>query len=166
MFKWLQKLSYVGLGIVLAILIYSVYLDVRGQVYLMLPSSNIFTARVVVPDFNIGDDPVIQYDRTINRDFLGSFTVKLENVSTGAIECYGEGHGYTYHANTPSPNGSKLSWFMNTDCTNDPLVNTGQHFLETTWTIQVEGLPERYVTVDSNTFNIYPKGTVPALTKK
>src|SRR6185503_12577049 len=166
----LKKLSYITFGLVLAFLGYAIFLDARSQIYLWTPVSNVFNAHVVVPDYNLGDNPQVQYDRTINQEFVGDFTVKLMDVKTGISECYGEGRGFHYDPNTPvivnNDTLDTLDWYMNSDCSHNPNVTTGQHFLETTWTIHREGLPDKYFSVDSNIFNIYPTGTKPALTSK
>lgn len=163
-FNILTKIG-VGLsGIALAGILYASFLTLRDQVYLMLPTSQVFSVQqTIVPDFPFGTDPVIQYDRKISQSFVGDFSVELKSATTGDTECFGSGRGINYSIGELHSENITLAWYLNIKpgqlyvaC---PTISTGQHFLETNYTIHMEGLPTKYLTTHSNVFEIQPKGS-------
>lgn len=165
-FNILTKIGVAISGIALAGILYASFLTLRDQVYLMSPTSQILSVQqVIVPDFQFGTDPIVQYDRKINQTFVGDFNVELKSATTGDTECFGSGRGINYSAGEMHADNITLGWYLNFKpgqlyavC---PLISTGQHFLETNYTIHIEGLPAKYLTTHSNVFEIQPKDTHP-----
>ena len=150
-----HTLSYVVMGIILAVIAYMGFLQVDTLFYMKQPISNIFISSVIVPDFKKGTNPEIQYNRTINTSFLGDFSAELKSVDDGVTICSGEGHGIKYEAGEPiRKSDTEFDWYIGNFCSKSDLLQPGQYYLETTYTIKVEGYPDRFLTTRSNVFTV------------
>lgn len=158
--KFLNSVSYVVthyvvMGVILAIVAYMSYLQIDSLMYMKQPISNIFMSSVIVPDFDVGENPEVQYNRNINTSFLGDFSVELKKVDDGTTICYGEGHGIKYTQGEPlRKEDTDFDWYIGNHCSNNPLLTAGQYYLETTYTIHIEGYPDRFLTIRSNVFTV------------
>lgn len=127
--------------------------------YMTMPVTHIFQADVFVPDFIVGEDPLITYESTKFQTFSGDFDVEIKN-SNGMPICRGQGRNITYTPDDTVPSDATLSWFMwnqhPPDCAVERL-HPGRYFLDVTYTIRVEGYPIRYYRIKSNVFNVENK---------
>lgn len=120
------------------------------------PATDFFTVREInIPDFEQGDDPVMVYDRTIKRDFIGTFIVELRKAEKGVREpACANSVVRTYKIGEKPPETVTLKWFVDREC---PLPE-GQYVAEATWRIEAEGFPMKEYSAVSNVFRVLPKG--------
>lgn len=145
-------------GLFLAVFTYQSYGHIKDQIYLASDINNVFIVHsVVVPDFILGEDPPVQYDRDILQNFIGDYRVELKFVLTGETVCFGSGDNVKYDIGEKSPDHITFTWFMNTVC--DPRkILPGQYYLEVNYDIRIEGSPARTYVKQSNVFTIFPPG--------
>lgn len=116
------------------------------------PVENIFAASVAVPDFTIGTDPLVIYDREIKKSFIGGFTVEIKNLQQVSV-CYGITSGLKYDKGEQlDPTVTTLSWYVYAECAKH--LKVGQYYIETTYTIDAADLPRKYLTTTSNIFTV------------
>ena len=122
-----------------------------------MPITDIFEASVYVPDFVVGDNPLLIYDTEKKQTFNGDFTVEIK-TSDGDIMCRGYENNITYSRDDIiSPERTSLVWFLGNqvppDCYKD--LEPGLSYMEVNYTIRVEGFPDRYYKIKSNFFTIF-----------
>ena len=117
-----------------------------------VPASEFFVASVMVPDFNIIENPLIIYNRTIKADFIGSYHVEVKGID-GTTVCRGGDDGIRYAVfEELMVKNATFDWYIGEECR--PSMESGQYFLETTYTINLDGYPTKYMTTISNIFEI------------
>ena len=118
------------------------------------PITNWFTLNQVnVPDFYVGEDPVIAYDRLIFKDFSADITVELHAVDSESTRLICVGHKkqkYTVKTGF-DVTGITLSWFMNTRCDQ---IKVGNYRLIAYWKIHRPGYKDITVKTLSNIFRV------------
>lgn len=151
----LHKLSYVVIGLSLALFLYSAYIEIDTAFYMNQPIENIFISSVVVPDFKVGDNPIVQYERTIKHTFVGDFHVEVKSADDGITICSGNGIDIRYEkGELLNKNITSFDWYVGNKCSLSPLLLPGQYYLETNYLISMEGFPNRYLTTKSNVFTV------------
>lgn len=120
------------------------------------PATDFFTVREInIPDFVQGTDPVMVYDRTIKRDFIGTFVVEIHRAEKGAnYAVCSNSATRTYKAGEKAPETVTLDWFVDRKCGLMP----GQYVAETAWKIEAEGYPDKEYSAISNVFRVIPEG--------
>lgn len=121
-----------------------------------VPATDFFTVREInIPDFVEGSDPVVVYDRTIKRDFIGTFIVEIHKAETSAnYAVCSNSAARNYKAGEKPPPTVTLKWFVDRDCG----LSAGQYVAETTWKIEAEGYPAKEYSATSNVFRVLPEG--------
>ena len=157
-----KTLRYAGIllsGLLIAAILYTGYKEVGNSYYLASPIENVFEVqKVIVPDFTLGEDPNVVYERLISRSFVGDFIVEVKSPETNETICFNGAKGIKYSAGEEHIPIVNLSWFLfakdlKSAC---PELTTGQYYLETNYTIHIEGLPDRHVVNLSNVFEVLP----------
>jgi len=120
------------------------------------PATDFFVVNTLsIPDFVEGTDPVMVYDRTIKKDFLGTFMVEIRATTATAnyTVCSNSG-SRSYTVGKKLPETITLKWFVDRDCG----LLAGQYVAETTWKIEAQGYPMKEYSAVSNVFRVIPKG--------
>ena len=153
MLKINGPLSFVLVGLFIAIFVYSLFLNVRTYYERFIPNLPVFEATLLVPDFKTGEDAVVQYHRDITASFIGQYFVEVKSAETGKMVCHGEGEGsYTPEDHLYPP--IFFSWYVNSECVTS--IPPGQYFVETVHVINQEDKPEDHYTTISNIFTVTP----------
>ena len=99
------------------------------------PVEDYFEIRqLAVPDFHIGEDPKIVYDRSIHKPFRGEWAASLEVVGTLYQSCANSAT-VDYSPDRKLPDGGpSLSWFMGKPC----FLTAGDYRLSVCWVIERE----------------------------
>lgn len=115
------------------------------------PPSDFMTVEVVVPDYVVGDDPSVQYNRTIHRHLRGVWAAEIRSLTTPGWQCGGTG------VNLYSPNEKQinlsLSEFIGKKCD----VKPGKYLLEVRWDFVDEDNRHAAVTYITEPFTVKEK---------
>ena len=123
-----------------------------------VPAEAFFEVKSVsVPNFIEGDNPLIVYDRLVKKQFMGFWNVEVHMLAGATDYAYCTGSGSAkYETKEQLPKiGVTLEWFIGKDCHLPP----GQWILQTNWEIHADGYPPKFLTFNSNSFNILPVGS-------
>jgi hypothetical protein len=153
-FKVLGAASVFVIGAALASILFTGYVEVKRAVSLNTPIETIFEARTTIPDFVAGEIPPVQYDRTIHQAFQGSYSVEVKSIADGVTRCYGSGTSL-YEPGETLANPVTLDWYVNGSCATR--LVPGQYIVETHYSLEREGLPDRFYDTASNVFSVIPK---------
>lgn len=120
------------------------------------PATEFFEVKNInIPDFTQGTDPVMAYDRTIKKNFIGTFIVEIHKAEKDVHNAVCSNSATrTYKANEQPPDIVTLDWFVDRKCGLPP----GQYVVETTWKIEAEGYPAKEYSALSNVFRVLPEG--------
>ena len=108
---------------------------------------------IYVPDHKAGSNPLMIYDREVNRDFTGFWIAEVQRVKPGALfqhECSGFGTSQYSTDETIENNEVTWEWFLGRPCAIPP----GRYRLRVSYTLKVAGWPEKDLTVTSNVFTV------------
>ena len=154
MLKLNGPLSYILVGLFSAIIIYSLFLNVKSYMDDFIPSPPLIEAIVNVPNFEFGTIPIISYQRTIYAQFRGIYYVEVKNSLTGETVCDGQGSAVYTVNDKISPNIT-LDWYINEKCSER--LTVGQYYLDTSYVMDVEGNnAKRFYSHESNIFTVTP----------
>lgn len=110
------------------------YQYIQDQRRELAPLSDYFEVRQIgVPNFPVGHNPVMIYDRTIKRPFRGRYTVEVQEAGTlqPIEECTGS-FDINYDPDKKLPvGGPTLFWFIGHECD----IPIGTYRLEACWDI-------------------------------
>lgn len=123
-----------------------------------VPAANWFTVNdIYIPDFQIGDNPTITYDRTIKEPFRGFWVIEVERFLEDGktiLECTGSGVN-DYEVTDYIPRNSvSFEWFIGRRCEALP---PGSYRLRGSWKMKRYGWPDKQIIKYSNVFKIGPK---------
>ena len=142
--------SYIFIGLMVAAAMYSTYTSVKSEIYMLQPIANVFEAHLVVPNFKIGDDPSVNYTRSIRRELFIRATSQVIEVKSGFPVCVRNDNAYLYPSKPFDTTSLHISYYMQ-GCM--PL-KLGQYYISSDLQISIEGLPDRRVTLTSNVFDV------------
>lgn len=121
--------------------------------FLTLPGSAWIEARVTVPNYIAGENPTVDYHRTIHRTFTGNFFVEIHRADGSPGQwCVGSG-GRIY--STHEPKSLPLGLLDYTGAKSCDLA-PGKYIITTCWTWQVLFVSKTYC-AHSNTFTVASK---------
>lgn len=123
--------------------------------YLLPASIWLEVSDVRVFDARAGEPIPMAVARRINRDFNGTWAAGIRRLEPDGWTpyCPAKG-GVPYQTDSKLPNPLTLQWWTHPDCQS---LQPGTYQMRTTWTILGDGLlPNKYVTADSNIFEIRP----------
>lgn len=140
------------------------YVQYQKAAHEAAPATDWFTVREVnIPNFVEGQNPIIVYDRTIKKDFFGTFVVEIHKAEPGVnYAVCSNSASRTYKAGEKPPETVDLKWFVDRDCG----LKSGQYVAETTWKIEAEGYPDKEYSAVSNVFQVLPAGSQTYITPK
>ena len=144
----------------LTMLISTLYLTdyIRHRQRADVPAANWFTVNdIYVPDFAVGENPTITYDRTIKEPFRGFWVIEVERFlddGKSVLECTGSGvNDYEVTDYLPK-NSVSFEWFIGRRCDALP---PGNYRLRGSWKMKRPDWPDKQVVRYSNVFQITPK---------
>lgn len=125
-------------------------------------------AEIFVPNHEVGDDPLIVYDRSINADFTAFWVVEVQRRDNQIererffASCSGSGTNIYEQDDYLDPERVTWTWFIGRDC----VVPPGIYRLVTTWDMRVPQFDrvKRYKVL-SNVFTVYPTGRMPVVSR-
>lgn len=135
-----QNVIDVVIAVVLALVVFLTASEV-SRIYRLVtlhtvPSESFFEPlQLDVPNFSVGDRPVILYDRIIHREFTADWVVEVQQVQeNGSVlaVCSGSGHTiYQPEKGLPST-GVTLDWFLGRPCD----LDEGTYRVVANWVIE------------------------------
>ena len=114
-------------------------------------------ASVQVADGIEGKPVLMHVERTIHRDFTGTWGVSVRSLTNhgSSVACAASAVS-SYRINADLPGVLTLGWWTNGRCETLP---AGTYLIQTTWQIHGSGiLPSKTVQATSNPFVIYARG--------
>jgi len=150
-----KPIMVVAVGLTLPTVVVSSWKNISDTLYLQSDIRNIFTGSVFVADFSVGDNPIILYNRDIKTEFNGDYTVEVKRLGTNEVICRGFERNITYSPDETLPQEPSFNWYVGDVCAEK--LGVGEYYLETNWTINVEGKPSRFYKNVSNIFKVLPK---------
>lgn len=111
--------------------------------------------RVDVGSSVVGQHVFLDVDRTIHREFRGTYLVEVRRFPSREVVCVA-GDSLVYRPDGSLPDIITLEWWANDGECSGPDLSVGEYIIVTTWTIHTEipGVPDRSLTVESNPFEI------------
>lgn len=119
------------------------------------PASDYFiVSQIGIPNFTVGENPLVLYDRTVLQDFTAEFTAEIQDASTLQAVCTST-KTVNYSPDKDLPEGGPtLSWLMYREPLPDCNPPVGTYRVHICWTIdRVEAVPVR-MCEHSNTFSV------------
>jgi hypothetical protein len=95
-------------------------------------------------------------ERSINRDFVGSWTVSVKQYSVAGWVSFCSASGQTrYTKDAKLPANLDLGWWTDGRC---PSLPVGRYLVDTVWSVHSVfwGLPTKDVVIRSNIFEVTP----------
>ena len=124
------------------------------------PITDYFEVRQIgVPDFPLGTNPVIIYDRSVNKAFRGSYTVEVQEAGTlqPLPECTGSAE-VNYDPDKQLPvGGPTLFWFIGHSC----IIPIGSYRIEACWDIHRDRATEVHYCKPSAIFSVFDPSSPP-----
>lgn len=124
-----------------------------------VPADNWFAVHSIwVPDFHVGDNPTLTYDREIKEPFLGFWLIEVERAGESGrflAVCSGSGINDYQVVDYVPKNSMTWEWFIGRRCPDGALV-PGQYRLRGSWKMKRQDWPEKVVVAYSNLFKVLP----------
>ncbi len=100
-----------------------------------VPVSEIYTVeQVYVTDYKVGVDPIVVYDRTVLKSFVGEWFASVYPMNSNFAVCAGQGK---HHYNPiDEPINITLSWYLDERCD----LPVGEYLMRTVWSIEGSGV--------------------------
>jgi hypothetical protein len=127
-------------GITLALVVFLTASEAH-RVYRLLtlhtvPAEEFFEPiQLNIPDFSVGQNPVIFYDRIIHKEFVANWVVEVQliqdNGQTIAV-CTGNGHNIYQPEKGLPEEGATFAWFIGAPCSIAP----GSYRMVANWSIE------------------------------
>jgi hypothetical protein len=119
------------------------------------PASDYFVVNQIgIPNFTLGENPVVLYDREVKQAFSGSFTAEIQDAANLNVICPST-KTFNYDPAKQLPReGVTLSWLMYREPLPDCKPPVGTYRVEICWTInRIDAVPVR-MCEHSNTFSV------------
>jgi hypothetical protein len=143
----------VALVILMSVLYLSDYIRMRQRAD--VPAANWFTVNdIYVPDFKLGENPTMTYDRSIKEPFRGFWVIELERFQDDGktvLECTGSGVNDYEVADFLPRNSVTFEWFIGRKC---PSLSPGNYRMRGSWKMKRDGWPDKQIIRYSNVFKI------------
>jgi len=122
-----------------------------------VPAANWFTVNdIYVPDFRVGENPTLVYDRTIKEPFRGFWVIEIERFlqdGKTVLACTGSGvNDYEVTDYIPK-NEVAFEWLIGRECDD---LEPGSYRMRGSWLMKRYGWPDKQVVKYSNVFQIKP----------
>lgn len=152
---WRWRAIELTLAAALLFIIISATSSITMRLRADVAASNWFTVNeIYVPDFKIGEDPLLTYDRSIKEPFLGFWVIEVErDVGEGKfqLECTGSGVNDYQVADYIPKNQVTWSWFIGRRCEQVP---PGDYRIRASWRMRRSEWPDKNIVKYSNMFKI------------
>lgn len=155
-YTWLRY-RFVELAVASVIMASALYVTdyIQQRSRADVPAANWFTVNdIYIPDFKLGENPVMTYDRTIKEPFRGFWVIELERFlpdGRTVLECSGSGvNDYEVTDYIPE-NSVSFEWFIGKRC---DLIPAGKYRIRGSWKMKRDGWPDKQVIRYSNLFTI------------
>lgn len=153
--RWRALELAVALVIVVSILVLSNAAQWRYRAN--VPADNWFSVyAITVPNFKVGENPIITFDRRIKEPFLGFWVIEVERAEENGrflAECSGSGINSYQVVDYLPKNSVTWDWFIGKRCDTLPV---GEYRLRGSWTMKRDDWPEKVVVAYSNLFKVTP----------
>jgi len=160
---WRARLGEVAVALVIATGVIQVSREVTDRQKELLPASAwLVVNEVYVPDFPVGTEPMILYDREIRENFDAFWIVEAQRKTDAGLwttTCSGNGVNEYDPEEVIPDNRVSWPWFMNAECTLLP----GEYRLKTTYVMTRPGWPQKRLFNLSNEFEVTAREGVSAL---
>ncbi|MCP5099879.1 MAG: hypothetical protein GY943_30360 [Chloroflexi bacterium] len=153
--KWF--FSHLVYAIISYVLLFNAIVLLQMGFYRWIPTSYwIEVNRIFVHNTVVGKTPVMEVNRTINREYTAHWTVEIEKQVNGKFQsnCSQSGTNI-YTPGNVLPKGDKLTvdwWTWPKKCKLDP----GMYRIDTLWVLQVGMFKGRTIRHQSNVFTVKP----------
>lgn len=148
------RLAEVGVALAIVWILVQIFGFYRDFTRDSVPATAFFEViELHVPDHRAGQDPQIDYDRTIVRPFRGFWVAEIQERAgdgTRAV-CFRPGAA-NYDPEDRLPENVSLGWFLHSLCDLEP----GTYRIQVGWDILAEGYPLKQVSFFSNWFTVFP----------
>jgi len=124
-----------------------------------IPADNWFVVNeLYIPDFRVGENPTMTYDRRIKEPFLGFWVVEVEREVTDepgrfSLECSGSGVNDYQVADYIPKNTVTWDWFIGRHCEG---LRVGKYRVRGSWKMRRPDWPDKEVVAYSNIFTVSP----------
>lgn len=147
------------LGIILAIVL---FLGISETIRLIrlandavLPATAFFEPiQLEVPDFHVGENPVVFYDRVIHQDFVADWVTEVQLIQSDGSPtavCTGGGTSIYQPEKALPEGGATIWWFVGEQC----FLGAGTYRVVANWTIERPGVSGSVTTrLASNLFKV------------
>lgn len=163
---WLLRLAELGTASML-IFLFTGWINEREKIrFDVIPATEWFEVlEIYVPDHEVGDQPLMVYDRVIKVDFVGFWIAEVQNRNTekGApvrffAACSGSGSNTYEVGDYADPSKTDWLWFLGRPC----IIPPGTYRIVVDYDMRLVG-GERIKTyrAQSNVFRVYAPGTMP-----
>jgi hypothetical protein len=151
-----MKHTLIGLtiGAILGIIGQQIYVDFfRGS---PIADRYMEVHSVTIPDHILGDDPLINYERTIHKTFLGRWQVQFKKLTEEGVVniCHTDWYEDDYTASSElESRGVELhSWYSHGVCKNK--MSAGEWIIKTIWVGKAADGQEFTIRKASNVFEV------------
>lgn len=147
------------LGIMLAIVVFlggsEAYRIWRLNSVHLVPASAFFEPlQLEIPDFQVGKNPIIFYDRVIHQEFVADWIVEVQLIQSDGSPlavCVGENTNIFQPEKKLPVGGATLWWFVGEDC----FLGAGTYRIVANWIIERPGATGDVTTrLASNLFKV------------
>ncbi len=110
--------------------------------------------QIGIPNFTVGDNPKVLYDREVKQPFHATFTAEIQDAATLQSVCAStKSVNYSPEKKLPE-GGPTLSWLMYREPLPDCQPPVGTYRVQICWTIErLDAVPAR-MCANSNTFSV------------
>lgn len=154
------KWSDWAIGIILALVVFVGFSE-ANRLYRLntlhaVPAEAFFEPlQLETPDFKVGGDPILFYDRLIHQEFSADWIVEVQMIQSDGSPiavCTGTGTNIFQPEKQQPIGGSHLSWFLGRD---DCFLGAGTYRLVANWNIERPGAAGNVSTrIQSNLFKV------------
>jgi hypothetical protein len=151
--KWKEAILGICVALILILSLDNLHRFARERA----SADNFFeVSRIYVPDFVVGENPIMIYDYAIKEDFHGFYYVEIFNIREDGrmiLACRGNG-SKLYKTNTiiRDPKETDLDWFSNNECSK--YLVEGKYQIFTSWIIMRDEYPSKTTFKMSNVFEV------------
>lgn len=129
--------------------------DVRQYIRDNAPVSDYFVVNQIgIPNFAVGENPKVLYDRVVMKEFSATFTAEIQDAATLQSVCAST-KTVIYSPDKSLPkDGPTLSWLMYREPLPDCMPDVGTYRVQICWTIErLDDTPAR-MCATSNIFSV------------
>jgi len=151
--KWKEAILGICVALILIISLDNIHRFARERA----SADNFFeVSRIYVPNFTVGDNPIMKYDYAIKQDFHGFYYVEIFQIHEDGkmtLACRGNGSKlYKTYMQIRDYDKTDLDWFVNNECSK--YIVEGKYQIITSWIIMPDDYPSKTKFKMSNVFEV------------